>query len=105
MSALIDAQVGDPYYTNSLEAPAVYGSPATYNPDAGSFMDLLKFGIGHYASYQTAALNTPTKSNPAYVNASQAAPATTARNQKIIQWVLIVGAVFGAVLLLGKLKG
>ena len=109
MASVLDAAAGDPYYTDSSGTNVIpdygYGSATTYNPGANSFLDLLKFGIGHYASYQTAALNKPTTAAPKYVNAAQPTQSQEAVKSQLVKFGLIGGAVFLGVVLLSKLKG
>ena len=108
MSAYLDAQTGDSYYTQpvaDLYPDGNYGAATSYNPNAGSFMDLLKFGVGHYASLEAAKINRPTAAQPVYTNAGQTTVAQAAVNQTLIKWALIGGGVFLAITLLSKPQG
>jgi hypothetical protein len=102
MSAYIDNLVGDPYTTQDADGIAQPPDSGSAMFGSGSFVDLLREGIGHYASYRMAT-RAPAMGQPEYANRQVAAPSTQVRNQELMRWALIGGGVFLAVLVIGRM--
>lgn len=94
-------------YSGSGAGGFVSGTSASSYGSFSDWADLLKTGIGHYASYEAMKLrySQPVAPQPTYVAGGQPSLAQQQANQNLLKWGLIAAAVFLVVSSLPKTKG